>query len=248
MRETTLRIGDDTRVLVLTGAGVSKESGIPTFRDAGGLWKTHPVEAVASLAGFVADPLLVWKFYSERRRGIREALPNAGHAALVVLEARLGDRFLLVTQNIDGLHTHAGSSRVIELHGNLCETKCSVCARPPFADEDLYEDERVPACGKCHARGAFGVLRPNVVWFGEALDKSLLARIEAFVRAAEGRWIFIAIGTSGVVEPAASLVTAARAHGAETWLVNAEPSANVAAFDHFIQGPSAVLLPELLAK
>jgi NAD-dependent deacetylase len=243
-----LALDDETRVLVLTGAGISKESGIPTFRDAGGLWQSHRVEDVASLEGFIADPLLVWRFYSDRRAAMSDAQPNAGHLALAALEARLGDRLLIATQNIDGLHRKSGSTRVVELHGDLYATRCSSCDRAAFPDTEVYEGKRVPVCGQCHARGTFGVLRPDIVWFGERLDPERIARIEDFIRGCAGRpWIFLAVGTSGLVEPAASFVDVARAHGAETWLVNAEPPANVGSFEHYVQGASATLLPQLLA-
>lgn len=124
---SVLTIDDATHVLVLTGAGISAESGIPTFRDSGGLWEGHDVRVVATPAGFADDPLLVWRFYSERRAAADGVVPNAGHCALVALERRLGDRFLLVTQNIDGLHRAAGSERVIELHGDLMRSRCSAC-------------------------------------------------------------------------------------------------------------------------
>src|SRR5262245_32023136 len=114
---TPIPIDDRTRVLVVTGAGVSAESGLPTFRDANGLWENHPVEQVASPEGFAADPILVWRFYSERRAAALTVEPNPGHVALAALEARLGDRFLLATQNVDGLHRRAGSERIVELHG-----------------------------------------------------------------------------------------------------------------------------------
>ena len=239
-------LDDDTWLLVLTGAGVSAESGIPTFRDAGGLWEQHRVEDVASPAGFRRDPQLVWRFYSQRRAQMKGCAPNAGHAALAAAEARLGDRFLLATQNIDGLHAAAGSKRVVELHGNLYKTRCSLCDRPPFDDDDVYED-RVPACGRCDARGDFGVLRPHIVWFGEYLDPAELERVRAFmVAAAAHRFVFLAAGTSGVVFPAAGFVETARSLGAETWLVNAEIPDNGAHFEHTAQGPSGTLLPALL--
>src|SRR6187401_2933106 len=122
----TIRLTDTTRVLVLTGAGISAESGVPTFRDAGGLWDGHRVDEVASPAGFFRDPLTVWRFYSERRAALAGIVPNRAHAALAALEERLGDRFLLATQNIDGLHTAAGNRRVIEMHGNLMRSRSSV--------------------------------------------------------------------------------------------------------------------------
>ena len=240
-----IRLGPDASLLVLTGAGVSAESGIPTFRDAGGLWESHPVEKVASPEGFAADPELVWRFYSERRRRAGDCTPNPGHRALAEAEARLGDRFLLVTQNVDGLHRRAGSRRLVEIHGNLFQSRCSACDRPPFEDETAYD--RPPVCPICEKAGRRSLLRPHIVWFGELLDPEHLSRIEAFMRDASGGLVFLAVGTSGVVYPAAGLVSAARAHGAETWLVNAEPPDNLRAFDHFIQGPSGRLLPELLA-
>jgi NAD-dependent deacetylase len=241
-----LPIDDQTRVLVLTGAGVSAESGIPTFRAAGGLWESHPVEEVASPEGFARDPALVWRFYSRRRAQARACAPNRGHVALARLEERLGDRFLLVTQNVDGLHRRAGSRRLVELHGNLFLSRCARCDRPPFEDDRLYEEEP-PPCDLCQARGVRALLRPHIVWFGEMLDPAHFDRIGSFM--AEGgraRFLFLAVGTSGVVYPAAGLVVAARRAGAEAWLVNAEPPDNVGLFTCFRQGPSGVILPALL--
>lgn len=244
----SLRVDDDTWVLVLTGAGVSAESGIPTFRDAGGLWEQHKVEDVASPEGFVKDPALVWRFYGQRRAAMARCAPNPGHQALAAIEARLGDRFLLATQNIDGLHAAAGSSRVVEIHGNLYETRCSRCDRAPFPDRDVYPENQLPACGQCHARGEFALLRPRVVWFGEMLDTAHLQRIDAFMREASARrFVFLAAGTSGAVHPAAGFVDAAQRLGAETWLVNAERAANTSAFAHFVEEPSERALPRLFA-
>src|SRR6185436_12949679 len=227
-----LRIDDDTWLLLLTGAGVSAESGIPTFRDAGGLWEKHRVEDVASPEGFARDPALVWRFYSQRRAQMAGCAPNPGHAAIAAIERRLGDRFLLATQNIDGLHAAAGSTRLVELHGNLYQTRCSICDRPPFEDREAYPDGKVPGCGKCQARGAFAVLRPHIVWFGEMLDPRNMERVERFmIEAARRRFVFLAAGTSGAVYPAAGFVDAARRLSGETWLVNAEPAANTSAFD-----------------
>jgi NAD-dependent deacetylase len=246
---TRLPIEPGTRVLVLTGAGVSAESGIPTFRGVGGLWNGVPVQEVASPEGFRADALRVWRFYSERREAMAGAQPNAGHRALASLEERLGDDFLLVTQNIDGLHSQAGSKRVIELHGNLFQTRCVRCNRAPFADPKGYPPEHLPACGQCHARGEFAPLRPSVVWFGERLDPTHLERIERFLRAArKGPLHFLAVGTSGQVSPAAELVQAARTCGGRTWLVNAEAPRNAEAFDQLLLGQSGNLLPNLLAS
>jgi NAD-dependent deacetylase len=243
-----LPIGDDTYVLVLTGAGVSAESGIPTFRDANGLWEQHRVEEVASPDGFRADPALVWRFYSQRRAAARTCAPNPGHLALVALERRLGDRFLLATQNVDGLHRRAGSERLVELHGNLFTTRCAVCQRAPFADEQVYADGTVPACDDCQARGQRAPLRPHIVWFGEMLDSADLERVDEFMHAgARRRLLFLAVGTSGAVYPAAGMVNEVRALGGDTWLVNAQPPDNVSRFEHFVEGPSGVILPQLLA-
>jgi NAD-dependent deacetylase len=243
-----LRLGPEGRLLVLTGAGVSAESGIPTFRSAGGLWENHPVEKVASPEGFEEDPALVWRFYSERRARARECEPNPGHRALADVEARLGDRFLLVTQNVDGLHRRAGSRRLVEIHGNLFQTRCSGCSREPYEDDEVYAAGSLPSCEVCERGGRRSLLRPHIVWFGEMLDQRHLARIEAFLQEGEGGpLVYLAVGTSGLVYPAAGLVSAARAHGARTWLVNAEPPENRRAFDEFVQGPSGRILPDLLA-
>lgn len=244
----TLTLDANTWLLVLTGAGVSAESGVPTFRDAGGLWENHNVEAVASFPGFLKDPVLVWRFYSERRRNMGGCSPNPGHVALAEVERALGDRFLLATQNVDGLHVAAGSERVVELHGNIFQSRCSFCDRPPFKDLEAYANGHVPACGRCDQRGDFGVLRPNIVWFGERLNPAFLARVETFmVDASRHRFVFLAVGTSGAVYPAAGLVDAAKRLGAETWLVNVDPPDNVHAFDTFVAGPSGTILPTLLA-
>ncbi len=242
-----IAIDEDTRVLVLTGAGVSQESGIPTFRGTSGLWESHPVEKVASPEGFVEDPALVWRFYSQRREAAKAVRPNAGHEALAALEARLGDRFLLATQNVDGLHRRAGSERMVEMHGSLWKTRCSRCARAPIDDDRSYDAQSLPACGQCDAKGEFALLRPDIVWFGERLRSGDLDRIAAFATAARGRrFVFLAAGTSGRVSPASDLVLHAKANGAETWLVNLEAPDNVAAFDHVVTGASGELLPQLL--
>jgi NAD-dependent deacetylase len=240
-------IDSTTRVLVLTGAGVSAESGVPTFRDAGGLWEGHDVTAVASPEGFARDPLLVWRFYSQRRAAMAGIEPNAAHRALVDLERTLGDRFLLATQNVDGLHAAAGSERMVEMHGGLMRSRCTRCDRPPFADTTAYKDKVAPLCGQCRARGVDALLRPDIVWFGERLPAGVLDRIEAFVTAAGPRLVFIAIGTSGLVHPAAGLVDATKQVGGTSWLVNLDRPANVAQFDHVVLGPAARELPALLS-
>ncbi len=261
-----LPIGDRTRVLVLTGAGISAESGLATFRGVGGLWEGYPVEQVASPEGFAADPELVWRFYSMRRRDAAAAEPNAAHRALAALEERLGDRFLLVTQNVDGLHARAGSRRLVEIHGTLWRTRCSVCLRPPFADSSYPVEPPLPRC-VCGA-----LLRPDIVWFGELLPDAGTRRIDAFMRAAAtggaatagaatragaigtpravadagSPFVFVAVGTSGNVYPAAAYVHAARHFGAETWLVNLDPAENAGDFDRVVTAPAGMVLPNLL--
>jgi NAD-dependent deacetylase len=242
-----LPLEPDTYLLVLTGAGISAESGVPTFRDANGLWQGHAVEDVASPDGFARDPLMVWRFYSERRANMDSVVPNAGHRALVEVEARLGDRFLLVTQNIDGLHAAAGSGRVVEMHGNLMRSRCTVCDRPPFEDRTVYRPGVAPMCGRCRAAGKDALLRPDIVWFGEAIPRDALERIGAFVEAAGAGLRFLAVGTSGLVYPAAGLVDVVRLRGGRTWLVNAERPANVGSFDEVVIGPSGQVLPAMFA-
>ena len=242
-----IELTTSSKVLVLTGAGVSAESGVATFRSGGGLWESHPVEEVASMPGFVRDPQMVWRFYSERRAGVLKVAPNPGHIALAELEARLGDRMLLTTQNVDGLHMRAGSKRVVELHGNLLKTRCISCERPPFADTDQYMD-RLPMCGECEKLGKAALLRPHIVWFGEPLDISILDQVADFVADAGKDLIFLAIGTSGLVHPAAAFVDLATTIGGTTYLINLDDAANSSSFDHVIRGKSGELLPELLAK
>ena len=234
-----LAIDRFTRLLVLTGAGVSAESGVPTFRDANGLWENHAIEEVATPEGFEANPELVWRFYSERRRKAKTVAPNPGHTALAEAEERMGERFLLVTQNIDGLHQRAGSRRVLEIHGSLFRTRCFDCGLAEF--DEAEERTSVPRCDACSGR-----LRPAVVWFGEMIDPELLRAISRFLdESRRSRLVFLAVGTSGAVYPAAGLVLEARGRGGEAWLVNAEAPENRGVFHHFVQGPSGKILPGL---
>ncbi|MFP2933794.1 SIR2 family NAD-dependent protein deacylase [Pyxidicoccus sp. 3LG] len=238
-----LILDSNTWLLVLTGAGVSAESGVPTFRGMDGLWENHPISAVASPQGFAKDPVLVWRFYSQRRAGAASVHPNPGHDALVAWERHLGDRFLLATQNVDGLHRRAGSERVVEMHGNLFKTRCSMCKRPAFEDTTVYPEGTVPGCRECG-----GVLRPHIVWFGEYLDPADMERIEDFAyrgSTSGGRFIFLAAGTSGVVQPAAGIVDRVREAGGETWLVNLDPAQNSDSFEHSVEGKSGEVLPKL---
>lgn len=240
-----LILDSNTWLLVLTGAGVSAESGVPTFRGMDGLWENHPIEDVASPDGFVKDPTLVWRFYSQRRAGAAAVKPNPGHDALVAWERHLGDRFLLATQNVDGLHRRAGSERVVEMHGNLFKSRCSQCRRSPFDDTTVYPEGTVPACSECG-----GKLRPHIVWFGEYLDPADMKRLEGFAlrgSTSGGRFVFLAAGTSGLVFPAAGIVDRVREAGGETWLINLDPAQNASRFEHNVIGKSGEVLP-LLAK
>jgi NAD-dependent deacetylase len=242
-----LHLSQARYVLVLTGAGVSAESGVPTFRSGGALWERYPIDKVATPRGFAEDPGLVWRFYSDRRRQAARCNPNAGHYALARLEDRLGDRFLLVTQNIDGLHRKAGSQRLIELHGNLFLSRCSRCDREPFPDERSYRGGAVPTCELCQEQGEESLLRPHVVWFDERLDPGQLDQVQHFIdRASLESWVFVAVGTSGAVFPAAAMVDVAREAGATTWLINADPAENLTSFDNYVQGLSGEVLPHLI--
>jgi NAD-dependent deacetylase len=222
------------RVFVLTGAGISAESGIPTFRGVGGLWRNYRIEEVASPYAWQRDPRLVWAFYSMRRRVAGEAKPNPGHHALAKLESALGDRLFLCTQNVDNLHEQAGSRRVIQMHGELFKSRCDSCARPPFEDHKTYEPPvEIPRC-QCGGR-----IRPHICWFGE-----IPFEMDRIFQALDVCTIFVAIGTSGVVEPAASFVAHVRDHARAVYVGPEEPS-NRAAFAECFLGKSGELLPGL---
>ena len=238
-----LAIRPDAAVFVLTGAGISAESGISTFRDAGGVWERHDLRQVATPEGFRANPALVWRFYSERRRQGEKCTPNAGHSALGGLERYLEGRgrFTLATQNVDGLHQRAGSRDVLTLHGSLYRSRCSNerCPRKEgFEDHGLYPDGP-PHCDACGA-----LLRPDIVWFGEYLDPGIEQR--ARTAAAESD-VFIAVGTSGAVYPAAGYAAIAAMGGSRTILVNLDPPENIYIFGEFHRGKAGEILPGLLA-
>ena len=211
---------------------MSAESGIPTFRGAGGLWKNYRFEDVASPVAWRRDPRLVWEFYSMRRRVAAEARPNPGHIALADLERKLGDRFLLCTQNVDSLHEQAGSQRVVHMHGELFKSRCdrsvdpgtgahSGCSHAPFDDAAVHENgAELPHC-TCGGR-----IRPHICWFGE-----IPYQMDRIQRELECCTVFVAIGTSGVVHPAASFAGLAHARGARTCYVGPDAPANTPVFD-----------------
>lgn len=230
-------------VVVLTGAGISAESGIQTFRSADGLWEEHRVEDVATPEGYARDPQLVQRFYNERRRQLQQEniQPNAAHYALAKLEQALGDRFLLVTQNIDNLHERAGSKRVVHMHGELLKVRCNWSNQVLEWKGDLSVEER------CHCCQFPQPLRPHIVWFGEMpfeMDRIYQALGEAT--------LFISIGTSGHVYPAAGFVHEARLQGAHTVQLNLEPSQVESEFEERHYGLASKVVSEyvddLLAK
>ncbi|HEY9679147.1 MAG TPA: NAD-dependent deacylase [Drouetiella sp.] len=228
---------DVKSVAVLTGAGISKESGIPTFREAQtGLWANYEPEKLATVEGFRRDPSLVWKWYDWRRKMVADVVPNPGHLALVDLE-KLFPQFTLITQNVDGLHRRAGSVKVIEMHGNISKHKCLERNHP--AENVAFDLENPPecSCGSC--------IRPDVVWFGEALKTSDLDQSFA---AAESAEIFLVVGTSGLVQPAASLPFMAQRNGAKVIECNPERTPLTADADVLLEGPSGKVLPMLVEQ
>jgi len=219
------------RIVVLTGAGISAESGVPTFRDSGGLWEGYSVEDVATPEGFERDPAAVLRFYDERRRGAASALPNAAHRALARLEGALGDSLLVVTQNVDDLHERAGSRNLVHMHGELRRALCVMCGARPQWDGDLNDRPPCPECGE-------RMLRPDVVWFGELPYE--LDLIENAVVACD---VFASIGTSGAVYPAAGYVALAAAFGARTIELNLEPTDAAVPFDEARIGRATEIVP-----
>lgn len=238
-----LELGPTDDVFVLTGAGISAESGVATFRDANGLWENHRVEEVATPEAFATQPVLVWRFYAQRRAQAKTVAPNAGHRALAALEARLGDRFFLCTQNIDNLHEAAGSTRLVHMHGELFKSRCSdpACDRAPFVDERSDFTASLPRC-PC------GELeRPHIVWFGETPFE-----MHAIKRRIQRAAVFLCVGTSGVVYPAAGLVgemayRKSMGEAVRSIYVGLERPANAAQFDQVVLGKAGEVLPALLA-
>lgn len=219
------------RIVVLTGAGISAESGVRTFRDDGGLWEGHRVDDVATPEGFERNPDLVLRFYDDRRRALASVRPNAAHRALARLEDALGDDVLVVTQNVDDLHERGGTRRLVHMHGELLRALCAACGERPDWAGDLVDR---PACPNCGER----MLRPDVVWFGEMPYE--LDRIEQAVIACD---VFVSIGTSGAVYPAAGYAALAGAFGARTVELNLVPSDAVIPFDDVRTGPATVTVP-----
>jgi NAD-dependent deacetylase len=244
--EEPIKVGPDDRVFVLTGAGVSAESGLKTFRDQGGLWEGHRVEDVATPEAWAANPARVWRFYSERRKGAKTAEPNPAHRALAELEDQIGDRLFLVTQNVDDLHERAGSRRVVQMHGELFMSRCENsptedeshglgCPRPPFRDEKLYELEEPIARCACGGR-----IRPHIVWFGEIPLE--MPRIQREIGRAT---VMLVVGTSGAVYPAANFVRWAGPQVRKYYIGPEEPM-NAQAFTRIVLGNAGAVLPGLM--
>jgi NAD-dependent deacetylase len=229
-----LNVSPADRVFILAGAGLSAESGIPTFRGADGLWRNYRIEQVASPHAWRRDPRLVWEFYSMRRRVAAAARPNPAHFALAKLEDSLRERLFVCTQNVDSLQEQAGSKNIVHMHGELFKSRCDTCDRPPFDDTNLYDPPaELPRCG-CGGR-----IRPHICWFGEVpfeLDRIYSALAQCT--------IFMAVGTSGVVEPAASFAAHA-ARRARTIYVGPETPANAHSFTECYAGNAGEVLPAL---
>ena len=236
--ELVQRLSSARRLAVLTGAGISAESGIPTFRDKDGLWDRFKPEELASVRAFLRNPELVQKWYEQRRRVAFQTQPNAGHRALAELEDVVED-FTLVTQNVDDLHHRAGSQRVVELHGNITRSYCIDCEQP--AEEEVMRpiaEGRRAVCPSCG-----GLIRPDVVWFGELLPEGAM---EAAYAAAERADVFLSVGTSAVVYPAAGIPLQAKAAGAYVVEINIEPSAIAEEVDEVVLGRAGEVLPALV--
>jgi NAD-dependent deacetylase len=224
------------RVFVLTGAGISAESGLPTFRASDGLWAGQAVEDVCTPEAWQRNPGFVWQFYAERRKAGVEAMPNPAHIALAELEAQLGQHFFLCTQNVDDLHERAGSKRLIHMHGELSMARCErECGRAPVEDHAIYQS--LDEVGHCACGGR---LRPHIVFFGEIPLQ--MDRIQLEI---ERSTLMVVVGTSGSVYPAANFVHWARKNGARTVYIGPESPLNATAFTHIVEGKAGEVLPGL---
>lgn len=228
------------KVVVLTGAGISAESGLKTFRDNNGLWENHHIQEVATPEGFAANPDLVYRFYNQRRQQLLapELSPNSAHLALAKLEEKLGDNFILITQNVDNLHQRAGSKNVLHMHGSLLSARCLVSDKTQMLESDTLD--KTSQCVCCRPSNG---LRPDIVWFGEM--PNYMAEIEQWLSQAD---IFISIGTSGTVYPAAGFVSLAKYSGAHTVELNMEPSLGQNEFQESYYGPATSVVSDFVDK
>ena len=233
---TAISISPTDRVFALTGAGISAESGLPTFRASDGLWAGHRIEDVCTPEAWARNPALVWEFYSQRREQGAKAQPNPAHRALAELEKRLVDRFFLCTQNVDDLHERAGSVNLVHMHGELAKARCeNECGRPPVEDRSIYRS--LNEVGRCVCGG---LLRPHIVFFGEIPLE--MDRIQKEIARAS---LMLVVGTSGSVYPAANFVHWARQGGARTVYVGPEKPLNLSAFTHVVEGKAGEVMPGL---
>jgi NAD-dependent deacetylase len=233
---TKISITADDRLFVLTGAGISAESGLPTFRASDGLWAGHSVEDVCTPEAWQRNRWRVWEFYAARREAGAKAQPNPAHVALAELEHQLGDRFFLCTQNVDDLHERAGSHRLLHMHGELNKARCErECGRPPVEDHAIYRSLDEVAHCPCG-----GLLRPYIVFFGE-----IPLHMDQIQQEIEKATLMLVVGTSGSVYPAANFVHWARMNGARTVYVGPEPPLNASAFTHVVEGKAGEVLPGL---
>lgn len=235
VQQTRDRLASARAVCVLTGAGISADSGVPTFRGADGLWRSFRAEDLATPEAFARDPRLVWEWYNWRRESIASKQPNPAHYTVAEMERRF-ERFWLVTQNVDGLHRAAGSQNLSEIHGNIWKVRCTVCARV-----ETNRQVPLPSLPSCSACG--GLLRPHIVWFGESLDPNDLDRSFEAVRVCD---VLLIIGTSGVVYPAASFASVAKDAGAFVCEINLDATPNSHMVDVSIQGRAKDVVPSLL--
>lgn len=224
-------------IAVLTGAGISAESGVPTFRGVGGLWRSYRPEDLATPGAFARDPKLVWEWYNWRRELIAKASPNAGHKALAELEDR-ASKFTLITQNVDGLHDSAGNKNILKLHGDIWQIRCTRCKRS-WTDRRVPLEELPPYC-MCGA-----LARPDIVWFGEALPPGAWQQAWNAVRSAQ---LFLVIGTSGVVYPAADLIPLALEQNVKVVEINPDETPFSDQVDCALNGPAGEILPRLLSN
>lgn len=229
-------ISSRDRVFVLTGAGISAESGLPTFRAEDGLWAGNRVEDICTPEAWQRQPEVVWKFYSDRREQGAKAKPNPAHVALAELESKIGDRFFLCTQNVDDLHERAGSARLVHMHGELAKARCErECGQPPVEDRAIYKS--LADVGRCVCGGR---LRPHIVFFGEIPLE--MDRIEKEIARAT---VMIVVGTSGSVYPAANFVHWARMNRARTVYIGPEAPLNASAFTQIVEGKAGQVMPGL---
>ena len=235
IQEVRARLAGARAVTVLTGAGISADSGVPTFRGTDGLWRNHRAEELATPEAFARNPRLVWEWYNWRRELITTKSPNPAHHALVELEQRV-ERFWLITQNVDGLHPAAGSRKLSEIHGNIWKVRCTQCRQ--VQENRAVPIPMLPLCPACG-----GLLRPHIVWFGESLDPDDLDRSVAAVGSCE---MLLIIGTSGVVYPAASFAALAKQADAFVAEINLDPTPNSQVVDITIGGRAAEVVPELI--